>query len=69
MFYFYIDRNANPVTGEKTIHKDYCSQLQKISNKAFIGRLKSYNDAKKKAEEHFGKVCGCLACCPEGHKK
>lgn len=69
MFYFYIDKAANPSTGEKEIHKDFCVKLSKVKNKEFIGRFKHFKEAKRKAQERFGKVCGCSVCCPEGFKR
>ncbi|MDD4556097.1 MAG: hypothetical protein PHE89_02035 [Alphaproteobacteria bacterium] len=69
MYYFYIDKEANPTTGEREIHKDFCSRLKKVKNKEFLGRFKTFKEAKEYALKRFGRAIGCSKCCPEGFRR
>lgn len=64
---YYVNRNAQPDSGDHEVHKDGCSWMPRIENRILLGDFASCAPAVKKAKDYYNDVDGCVHCSPACH--
>ena len=64
---YYVNRNAQQVSGDHEVHKDGCTWMPEPGNRIYLGEFPDCKPAVVKATEHYKDSNGCAHCCPACH--
>lgn len=59
---YYVNRNAQPDSGDHEVHRYGCDYLPNEDNRMYLGRFNSCRPAVREARKHYSDVNGCYYC-------
>ena len=66
---YYVNKNAQPLSGDNEVHTSKCSFLPKIENREYFGLFNNCNEAVVQAKKKGYNANGCYYCCNSCHTK
>lgn len=63
---YYVNKNAQN-NGDHEVHTTGCSYMPKEENKISLGICQNYQEAVRKAKDHYSQSNGCYYCCNACH--
>jgi len=65
MSHYYVNRKAQPATGDHEVHKEGCIYFP--SDNSYLGYYSSCAEAVVEAKKTYRRADGCKTCSPECH--
>lgn len=65
---YYVNDNAQPLSGDHEVHVSTCSWFPLIASKTYLGDYSSCSGAVAKAKTIYRSSDGCAFCCAACHK-
>lgn len=67
MAQYYVNRNAQPVSGDHEVHREECSFMPQLQNRVPLGEHNTCQTAVAAAKRIYPDSNGCAFCSPECH--
>lgn len=67
MALYYVNRNAQPDSGDHEVHVSTCSYLPREENRRYLGDFSHCRPAVLAARTLYADSNGCAHCCPDCH--
>ncbi len=64
---YFVNKNAQPISGDNEVHKDSCARLPNAENRISLGKFYTCQMAVVEAQKHYANADGCAICSPECH--
>lgn len=64
---YYVNKNAQPVSGDHEVHVVGCAWMPQAHNCVDLGEHLSCGTAVQKAKHYYPDSNGCVHCCPACH--
>lgn len=64
---YYVNKNAQPGTGDHEVHVETCSRLPDADNRINLGDFSECSAAVEAAKGYYDDVNGCSYCSPACH--
>lgn len=65
---YYVNDNAQPLSGDHEVHVSTCAFVPHIKSKTSLGDYPSCSGAVAKAKTIYSSSDGCAYCSPDCHK-
>jgi hypothetical protein len=65
---YYVNKNAQPESGDHEVHMSGCQYLPKPENQIPLGLHTSCGPAVEAARKIYPSADGCKYCCPRCHR-
>lgn len=59
---YYVNKNAQPDSGDHEVHKVGCDWLPDPENRKYLGNYESCSPAVREARKYYSDVNGCYYC-------
>jgi hypothetical protein len=64
---YYVNKNAQPVSGDHEVHVTGCASMPESYNYIDLGEQATSTTAVQKAKTYYSDSNGCAHCCPACH--